>query len=361
MYKAIDLFAGIGGIRKGFEKTGYFKNVLSAEIDNFACLTYEHLYKENPQNDITSDEFKAKIRNINYDVLLAGFPCQAFSIAGKKKGFEETRGTLFFHLAQILKESQPKAFFFENVEGLLRHDKGRTFKTIIEILVKELNYVIVGLNEDLTYNASSFLRKTSDFGLPQKRLRTYIVGFRKDILKENYTLQALPLKSEKIIFKDLNELLEENVEAKFYLSEQYLKTLEKHKKNHGAKGNGFGYKIVNLEEHPQANTILATGGSGKERNLIFQEKAEVYGKIIGSKKSPINNKGIRTMTPNEWARLQGFKDYAFIENGKDNFSFPKSISDTQKYKQLGNSVSIPVIEEMAKYIYKVLEENKNDF
>ncbi|MCT7548645.1 DNA (cytosine-5-)-methyltransferase [Aliarcobacter butzleri] len=362
-YKTIDLFCGIGGVRRGFELTKYFKNILSAEIDKFACITYEHLYGENPLNDVTSEEFKDKVKKSTYDVLLAGFPCQSFSIAGNKKGFKDTtRGTLFFHVADIIKETKPKAFLLENVEGLFRHDKGKTFEIIINTLVKELNYKVVGVDEidgELKYSAESFLRKTIDFGLPQKRVRTYIVGFSNDIVPKNYKLKPLPSKSNKTIFKNLNDLLEKDVSAKYYLSEQYVKTLEKHKENHKTKGNGFGFMIVNKEENPIANTILATGGSGKERNLVQQEKPEYYGQMFGSKQTPINNQGIRVMTPTEWAKLQGFKDYAFVKNGVDIFSFPKEISETQQYKQLGNSVSIPVIEEIAYYIYNTLEEIKN--
>lgn len=363
-YKTIDLFSGIGGLRRGFELTKSFQNILSAEIDKYACITYEHLYGENPLNDVTSEKFKEKVRKTNYDVLLAGFPCQSFSIAGDKKGFKDTtRGTLFFHVADIIKETKPKAFLLENVEGLYRHDKGKTFKIIIDTLVKELNYKIVGVDEldngELKYSSESFLRKTIDFGLPQKRVRTYIVGFSNEIMPQNYQLKPLPLKSKKVIFKNLYDLLEQDVSAKYYLSEQYIKTLEKHKENHQSKGNGFGFKIVNNGDNPIANTILATGGSGKERNLVLQEKPEYYGRMFGSKQTPINNQGIRVMTPIEWARLQGFKDYAFMKNGIDIFSFPQIISETQQYKQLGNSVSIPVIEEIAKYMYQILEEFKN--
>jgi len=236
-YKTIDLFSGIGGIRKGFELTNYFENLMSAEIDKYACITYEHLHGENPLNDVTSEEFKNKVKRSNYDVLLAGFPCQSFSIAGDKKGFKDTtRGTLFFHVADIIKETKPKAFLLENVEGLYRHDKGKTFKIIIDTLVKELNYRIVGVDEldkgELKYNSESFLRKTIDFGLPQKRTRTYIVGFSNDAIPSDYQLKPLPLKSKKVIFKNLYDLLEQDVSAKYYLSEQYIKTLEKHKANH---------------------------------------------------------------------------------------------------------------------------------
>ncbi len=359
-YKTIDLFCGIGGIRKGFELTNNFSCILSAEIDKYACITYEHLYGENPLNDVTSKEFKEKVQNLNYDVLLAGFPCQSFSIAGAKKGFEDTtRGTLFFDVADILKRTTPKAFLLENVEGLFRHDKGKTFKIIIDTLINELGYKIVGVNEKngiLEYDSKSFLRKTVNFGLPQKRTRTYIMGFRNNLVPTNYQFNELPTKKEKPIFDNLYELLEDDVSAKYYLSEQYIRTLEKHKATHKAKGNGFGYKVVNIGENPISNTILATGGSGKERNLIIQEKPEYYGIMFGSKKTPINDKGIRVMTPREWARLQGFKDYAFIKNGVDTFSFPTNVSETQQYKQLGNSVSIPVIEELAKYMYRHLKE-----
>jgi DNA (cytosine-5)-methyltransferase 1 len=182
------------------------------------------------------------------------------------------------------------------------------------------------------------------------------MGFRDDLVPHNYKFNALPRKKEKTIFNNLYELLEEDVSAKYYLSEQYIRTLEKHKATHKAKGNGFGYKVVNVGDNPISNTILATGGSGKERNLIIQEKPEYYGIMFGSKKTPINDKGIRVMTPREWARLQGFKDYAFVKNNKDTISFPDKVSETQQYKQLGNSVSIPVIEELAKYMYKHLEE-----
>lgn len=359
-FKTIDLFCGIGGIRKGFELTNKFSNVLSAEVDKYACMTYEHLFNENPLNDVTSEAFKEKVQKLNYDVLLAGFPCQSFSIAGDKKGFADTtRGTLFFDVADILKRTKPKAFLLENVEGLYRHDKGKTFKIIIDTLVTELGYKIVGVDEKdgvLAYDSKSFLRKTVDFGLPQKRTRTYIMGFRNDLVPDDYIFDELPTKKKKPIFANVYDILEDDVSAKYYLSEQYIRTLEKHKATHKAKGNGFGYKIVNTGENPISNTILATGGSGKERNLIVQEKPEYYGIMFGSKKTPINDRGIRVMTPREWARLQGFKDYAFLTNKKDTFSFPSTVSETQQYKQLGNSVSIPVIEELAKYMSVHLEE-----
>ncbi len=359
--KTIDLFAGIGGIRRGFEMTGNFQNVLSAEIDKYACETYEHLYGENPYNDVTSEEFKNKVENTNYDILLGGFPCQSFSIAGKKEGFKDkTRGTLFFDIADIIDRTKPKAFLLENVEGITTHDKGRTFITIVETLVNDLGYHMIGveegLNGHLEFNKEEIIRNTKNFGLPQKRSRAYMMGFRKDLIPENYVFPPLPSKRESPIYKNLYELLDKKVEDRYYLSETYLETLKRHRNNHHQKGNGFGYIIVNEGENPVSNTILATGGSGKERNLVKQANYTLGGKIVKNKKSGLNYDGIRHMTPNEWGKLQGFIGYAFKNGNEDKFSFPDDVSVTQQYKLFGNSVSIPVIEEMAKYMYKRLEE-----
>lgn len=363
-YKTIDLFCGIGGIRRAFEMTGHFINVLSAEIDKYACITYEHLFGENPYNDVSTEKFKNTVNSIEYDVLLAGFPCQSFSIAGKRKGFKDsTRGTLFFEIADILSMTKPKAFLLENVEGLITHQKGETFETIINILVNELGYKVVGVNKNifggLHYEKKSFLRNAKDFGIPQKRLRTYIIGFREDLVADNYILKELPESRKDLnLYKNLNDLLDYKNDIEYYVASGYLETLEKHKENHSKKGNGFGYEIVNVTsiKNPISNTILATGGSGKERNLVLDPQPKFYGKIVSGKKTPINNKGIRHMTPNEWGKLQGFINYAFIKNEVETFSFPEGISKTQQYKQFGNSVCIPVVEELAKYIFNTLEE-----
>lgn len=148
IYKTIDLCAGIGGIRKGFELTGRIENVLSAENDKYACITYEHLYGVNPMCDVTDEDFKFLFSKISYDILLAGFPCQAFSSVGKREGFKDTiRGTIFFHIAELIEANRPKAFLLENVEGLINHKKGSTFKTILDVLINSLNYKIVGIKE----------------------------------------------------------------------------------------------------------------------------------------------------------------------------------------------------------------------
>ena len=369
-YKTIDLCAGIGGIRRGFELTGGFKNILSAEIDEYACKTYEYLYKDNPKNDLTSEDFKKKCSDLDYDVLLAGFPCQTFSRAGKKNGFEDTvKGTIFFHIVDIINKSRkkPSVIFLENVDHLTTHDKGCTFKIILETLVHKLNYKIIGVKEDkdgqLIYNAKDFIRNSKNFGIPQNRPRVYIIGFDAEKYTDIQLPDNLPKKSSRVLYEDINSLLDKNVSEKFFMSQGYLKTLERHAVREKNKGNGFGYRIINTEDikHPIANTILATGGSGKERNLIFDKRngMKFAGKMYGHKKTPINNKFIRTMTPSEWGKLQGFINYAFKKtNGEDIFSFPKEISDTQQYKLFGNSVTIPVIEQMANIILELLNTNQ---
>lgn len=364
IYKTIDLCAGIGGIRRGYELAGCFRNVLSAEIDKNACLTYKHLYGDDAMNDITTEEFKKKVDDTEYDVLLAGFPCQAFSRAGKKEGFmDKTRGTLFFDIAEIISRSHPKAFMLENVDNLITHEKGQTFHTIIDVLVNDLNYKIIGVTKDengkLIYDARSFVRNSRNFGVPQNRPRVYIMGFSREYFGDYVDClpNTLPEKRKTPIYNDLNDLLEMNAPDKYFLSSGYVETLERHKARHEGKGNGFGYRIVNLPEieHPISNAILATGGSGKERNLVLDPKKGIAGKIVPSKQTPLNDKGIRAMTPREWGKLQGFVNYAFLDkDGNDTFSFPEKLADGPRYKQFGNAVTIPAVEEMAKFMKKCL-------
>ena len=363
-YKTIDLFAGIGGIRKGFELTGYFENVLSAEIDPYACKTYEHLYNENPLNDVTSKDFKKKIRKIKYDTLLGGFPCQSFSRAGNQMGFlDSTRGTLFFDTAEIIKETRPKTFLLENVDNLLSHDKGHTFKTILNVLIKDLDYYIIGarLNDqgNVEFERANFVRNSRNFGVPQNRPRVYIMGFDKQFFsKEQLNLipKELPQSSSENIYSSLDDLLTQQVDPKYYLASGAFESLKKHKARHNGKGNGFGYQIVNEKNgRSYSNALLATGGSGKERNLVVDKSANYGGMILKSKKTPINEEFVRNMTPEEWGKLQGFIGFAFKDkHGNDEFSFPEGISDAQKYKQFGNSVTIPVILKMATFMKEVL-------
>ncbi len=361
--KTIDLCAGIGGIRRGFELTGKYINVESAEIDESACKTYEHLFGNNPRHDVSDSAFKKQLQLLRYDVLLAGFPCQAFSSVGQKKGFEDkTKGTIFFDIADIIKMTRPKVIFLENVQNLLSHDKQATINTIIDTLDHQLDYHIVGLQYDdkgkPIVKRSSFLRNSKDFGIPQNRPRVYIIAFSRVYFGKHLELidKELPkCRKGAPIYNRLKDVLDDEVDARFFLSSRYLSTLERHIVRQHEKGYGFGYRILNSpqNENPIANTLLATGGSGRERNLIFDYKngRKYCGLEIKGKFSPINNKCVRTMTPTEWGRLQGFIGYGFIDKtGVDRFSFPEGIPISHQYKQFGNAVTVPVIEEMAEFI-----------
>lgn len=322
-FKFIDLFAGIGGFRLALQNLGG-KCVFTSEWDKYSKLTYEANFGEVPFGDITKPETKSYIPD-NFDVLCAGFPCQAFSIAGKRGGFEDTRGTLFFDVAEIIKSKQPKAIFLENVKGLRNHDKGKTLATILNTLREDLNYYVP---EPKIINAK-------DFGVPQNRERIFIVGFRKDLGIENF---AYPDPTNKDAV--LEEILEEKeVSVKYYLSTTYLETLKKHRERHASKGNGFGYEIIPYDS--TANAVVC-GGMGRERNLIHDFKLTNFNpvtKISGE----VNREGVRKMTPREWARLQGFPD-----------NFKLVVSDGQAYKQFGNSVAVPAIQATAKKIIEKL-------
>lgn len=319
----IDLFAGIGGFRIALQNLGG-KCYFSSEWDKAAQKTYEINFGETPFGDITKEEIKNLIPS-GFDVLTAGFPCQAFSIAGKRGGFEDTRGTLFFDVAEIIKRKKPKAIFLENVKGLVNHDRGRTLETILNVLRNDLNY----------YVPEPQIMNAKDFGVPQNRERIFIVGFRND-LKISHFEYPKPM-NKKVSFIDIRE--EEVVSAKYYLSTQYLKTLIEHKRRHESKGNGFGYEII--EDEGIANAIVV-GGMGRERNLVIDKRLKDFTpvtKILGE----VNREGIRRMTPREWARLQGFPDTFRIE-----------VADASAYKQFGNSVAVPAIQATAKKIIEKL-------
>ncbi|MEH6618182.1 DNA cytosine methyltransferase [Maribacter arcticus] len=323
-FKFIDLFAGIGGFRLALQKLGG-KCVFTSEWDKYSKLTYEANFGEIPFGDITSEETKSYIPD-DFDVLCAGFPCQAFSIAGRKGGFEDTRGTLFFDVAEIIRRKRPKAIFLENVKGLRSHDKGKTLKTILNVLRNDLDYYVP---EPEIINAKNH-------GVPQNRERIFIVGFRND-LGINEFKYPKPTDKTKVI----EDILEpEEVSVKYYLSETYINTLRKHRARHESKGNGFGYEII--PNDGTANAVVC-GGMGRERNLILDYKLTNFTPVTHIK-GEVNKEGIRKMTPREWARLQGFPD-EFIIN---------VVSDAQAYKQFGNSVAVPAIQATAKQILKAL-------
>lgn len=317
----IDLFAGIGGFRIAMQNLGG-KCVYSSEWDAQAQKTYLINYGDVPYGDITKEKTKQYIPN-DFDVLCAGFPCQAFSLAGKRRGFEETRGTLFFDVAEILRRKRPKAFFLENVKGLKIHDKGKTLDTILNVLRNDLDY----------YVPDPEIVNAMNFGVPQHRERIYIVGFRKDTKVKNF-IYPKPTDNTKR-FIDIRE--EHEVSPKYYLSTQYQQTLIEHKKRHESKGNGFGYEII--ADDGVANAIVV-GGMGRERNIVIDKRLTNFTPVTNIK-GEINHDGWRRMTPREWARLQGFPD-----------SFIIPVADASAYKQFGNSVAVPAIQATAKEILK---------
>ena len=318
-FKFIDLFAGVGGFRIAMQNLGG-KCVFTSEWDKEAQKTYRTNFGEVPFGDITKEETKKFIPD-GFDVLCAGFPCQAFSIAGKRGGFEDTRGTLFFDVAEIIKRKKPKAIFLENVKGLRNHNGGKTLATILNVLRNDLGYYVP---EPQIINAK-------EFGLPQNRERIYIVGFRKD---QNISEFEYPKPSKKkVTFFSIRE--EEVVPTRYYLSTQYVKTLINHKARHEGKGNGFGYEII--PDNGIANAIVV-GGMGRERNLIIDNRITDFTPTTHIK-GVVNKEGIRKMTPREWARLQGFPD---------KYKIP--VADASAYRQFGNSVAIPAIQATAKII-----------
>jgi len=310
-FKFIDLFAGIGGIRLAYQNLGG-KCVFSSEWNNFAKKTYEANFGEVPFGDITQISEESIP---DHDILLAGFPCQPFSIAGVSKknalgrshGFlDETQGTLFFDIARILKHKRPSAFMLENVKNLVSHDKGKTFKVIKHTLT-ELGYSI------------HFQVLDGKHFVPQHRERIIIVGFRTDIFeeKENFKFPKLPEPKAKI-----KDILETEVESKYTLSDKLWNYLQDYAAKHKAKGNGFGFGMTDL--NGISRTISAR---------YYKDGSEIL--------IPQDGLNPRRLTPRECARLQGFPD---------NFIIP--VSDNQGYRQFGNSVTVPLIQAVGKELVK---------
>ena len=315
-FRFIDLFAGIGGIRLAYQNLGG-KCVFTSEWNNFAKKTYEANFGEVPFGDITkiSEELIP-----DHDILLAGFPCQPFSIAGvskknalgRKHGFlDETQGTLFFDIARILDSKKPKAFMLENVKNLVSHDKGNTFR-VIKNTLSELGY--------------SVYHKVLDgkHFVPQHRERIIIVGFRNDYFegKEQFEFPQLSDPSKKI-----SDILEKQVSEKYTLTNNLWKYLQDYAAKHKAQGNGFGFGLTDL--NGISRTISAR---------YYKDGSEIL--------IPQQGKNPRRLTPRECARLQGFPD-----------NFVIAVSDTQSYKQFGNSVTVPLIQAVGKQIVKALEDH----
>ncbi|PVD54098.1 DNA (cytosine-5-)-methyltransferase [Terrimonas sp.] len=312
-FKFIDLFAGIGGIRLAYQNLGG-KCVFTSEWNNFAKKTYEANFGEVPFGDITKISEKAIP---DHDVLLAGFPCQPFSIAGvskknalgKKHGFlDETQGTLFFDIARILEHKKPKAFMLENVKNLVSHDKGNTFKVIKNTLT-ELGYSI----HYQVLDGKHFV--------PQHRERIIVVGFRNNIFKgkENFQFPKLPDPTAKI-----KDILEEEIETKYTLTDKLWDYLQNYAAKHKAQGNGFGFGMTDL--NGISRTISAR---------YYKDGSEIL--------IPQHGINPRRLTPRECARLQGFPD-----------EFVIPVSDNQAYRQFGNSVTVPLIQAVGKQLVKSL-------
>jgi DNA (cytosine-5)-methyltransferase 1 len=303
----IDLFAGIGGIRLGFEK---FKGecVFTSEWDKYSQITYQVNFGDVPNGDIT----KTDVKDIpKHDILLGGFPCQPFSNAGLKQGFDDTRGTLFFDVARIIEHRKPAMILLENVKGFVNHDKGRTMKIVTETL------------EELGYNVFYKVLNARDFGIPQNRERIYIVGINKK------KLGSIGFKFPEPTYKPtkVGDILESKVDDKYTLSNKLWQGHKRRLKEHRAKGNGFGYSLFDQNSR-YTSTISAR---------YYKDGSEI---LIEQK-----NKNPRKLTPREAARLQGFPE-----------SFKIPVSDTQAYRQFGNSVAVPVISAIAKEMIKVLND-----
>jgi len=330
---SIDLFAGIGGIRLGFEQAfgDALRTVFVSEWDVPAQKTYRSNFED--EFEIAGDITKIPEIDIpTFDICLAGFPCQAFSLAGHRKGFMDdfrgmSRGTLFFDVARICAFHKPKVIFCENVKGLTTHDSGRTFDIIKSAL------------EEAGYAVHEKVLNSRDFGVPQNRERIYIVAFRNDIRSSDF---HFPLPTDPS--KRLRDIIEEQpVSAKYYLSDVYLETLRRHRARHESKGNGFGYEIRSWDDVAGA---IVCGGMGRERNLLVDMRQTELAPTTHIK-GKVNSEGIRKMTPREWGRLQGYPD-----------TFQLPLADVHLYKQLGNSVSVPVIRAIAEQIKWTLEKHQ---
>ncbi|QZE12536.1 DNA cytosine methyltransferase [Mycoplasma sp. Ms02] len=309
----IDLFAGIGGFRLAFESFGA-KCVFSSEIDKKAIETYYNNFGEVPSGDITKiDETEVP----DHDILCGGFPCQAFSISGKRMGFEDARGTLFFDVARIIKFKRPKIVLLENVKNLKTHDKGRTISVIENTL------------KDLGYSVFSQVLSASDFNIPQKRERIYIVAFRSDLQIHTFNF-PVPLEQNKVI-KDIL-LNEKEIVTSMYYQKTWKKIESKNKdtprkpKKIGFVGNGGqGERIYSTEN---VGVTLSANGGG------------VFSKTGGY----LINEKVRKLHPRECARMMGFPDSFFINN-----------SASQAYKQFGNSVVVDVLQHIITEIVKKLK------
>ncbi len=316
MIRTIDLFAGVGGVRIGFEKAG-FQTVFANDFEPKCADTYNINFKDTPLT--VTDVRRIKVKDLpQFDFLLGGFPCQAFSIAGYRKGFRDDRGNLFFDVARIINERKPIGFLLENVKNLYSHDSGNTFRVISNTL------------NELGYDIKFEILNSVDYGnVPQNRERIYIVGFRKGT--EYINNFEFPEKIERS--KTISNILEnpKSIDQKYYYNDKPL--FKKLKEYDFEIGTVYQWRRQYVRENKSGvcPTLTANMGTGGHNVPLIKD-----------------SRGIRKLTPRECARLQGFPDSYKLPN----------ISDSHLYKQFGNSVSIPVIERIAKNIQKVLSGKK---
>jgi len=311
MIRFIDLFAGIGGFRLAFESLGA-DCVFSAEIDKHACTTYESNFQENPYCDITTLDANTLP---DFDILCAGFPCQPFSLAGQRKGFQDTRGTLFFDIERILATKQPKAFILENVKGLVNHDKGKTLQVILETLEKKLKYKVF-------YQVLN----SKDYGIPQNRERIYIIGFKDHTVDFKF---PTPL-DKKIDLSYIIDTNQENTEISDLAKQNILTHLKQHKQ---------------YEEIKDKKLLLAYEIRKSRCTFRFDDISPCLTAKMGTggNNVPIFVQEMRKFTTRECLRIQGFPE-----------SFKIAPNTAQSYKQIGNSVSVPVVRLLAKKIVEHL-------
>lgn len=371
----IDICSGIGGFRTGLERHGH--NCLAfAEIDKYAKQSYKAIYDtdgEEELNDITTitdDHFR--LYKGRCDIITGGFPCQTFSIAGNRAGFDDTRGTVFFHIARAIKEIQPSYVLLENVKGLFSHDKGRTFGTIIQAL------------DELGYVTEWGLFNSKYWGVPQNRERVYILVTRKDVYDQPKLFDLLKQQTE--VTTRLFDVLEDEVDEKFYLSEEKIKKLTLNEDLSG-RLNHYNYLDVDsIHSTEKVSPTLNTMQGGDRQPKIAIREATKQGYTIAEQGDSVNvsyptsktrrgrvgkqvaqtlqagevNQGvvmndirIRKLTPLECWRLQGFSDEQFYKAKES------GVSNSQLYKQAGNAVTVNVVDAIVGKLEELRNENQN--
>lgn len=306
----IDLFAGIGGMRLAFEQIGC-KCVFGSEWDAKARETYRANFNEEPNGDIT----KINESDIpDHEILLAGFPCQPFSMIGKREGFEHpTQGTLFFDVVRIIKKKRPECFLLENVAGLKNHDKGKTFRLILKTLRSELGYTV-----------QFRILDAADYGVPQHRRRVFIVGFRKDILEGRRIKFKWPKKSKKV--STIGKFVERNVK-KHSIKKSFQKT-------YIFKIDDNNPQIIDRKSDFPVKTLLAS----------YHKIQRLTGTFVRDGKT-----GLRKLTANECKAIMGFPK---------NFKIPETVSNTDMYKQMGNSVAVPLVKKIARQLIDTIKKTQ---